>query len=326
MVVNKRKYSITTEEQLQDKNFLTMLDNFYSSGEEGFFEGKGNTKIYYKIFPQKNLAVEKGEILISSGRTEFALKYRETIFDLFNNGYSIYILDHRGQGLSDRIFKGDNELGHVDSFQYYVDDLKLFYELKIKPINHSKVFLLGHSMGGTIALLYLEQFPDDFRAAALTSPMLGFDFPTCTAITAFKNSEIKYVSGKGNYKESLEPFMENTITNSSVRYKNLLQLNEDFSEVKLGGPSYQWVFQSCEAMKKLLADIEKVNIPLLLFHGSDEQIVSTSAHKKFLNLLRKNDKSFESRIVTGAKHELLIEKDLFRISVVTKIINFFDKN
>ena len=323
LILNVNKYHINTEDKLQDNNFLSELYKFYSSGSKSFFSGEAGIKIYYKIFLQKDLANEKGAILISSGRTEFALSYQETIYNFFNNGYSVYIIDHRGQGFSDRIYKQDCELGHVDSFQNYVDDLKSFYELKIKPVNHSRIFLLGHSMGGTISLFYLEQFPNDFTATALTSPMLGFDFPTCTTIRIFKNNKIKYAYGKGNYIKSLEPFSENTITNSLIRYQILMQLNEEFPQVKLGGPSYQWVFESCEAIKKIFTDIKKICTPLLLLHGTDEQVVSTSAHKKFLNLLKKLNKPVEEFNIDGAKHELLIEKDLYRIPAITKILDFF---
>ena len=41
-----------------------------------------------------------GFVVISSGRTESLLKYDETVYDLHSAGYSVFIHDHRGQGLS----------------------------------------------------------------------------------------------------------------------------------------------------------------------------------------------------------------------------------
>ncbi|MGL5047826.1 MAG: serine aminopeptidase domain-containing protein, partial [Shewanella sp.] len=42
-------------------------------------------------------------IVLSTGRVESYLKYQELIFDLYQQGYSVYAIDHRGQGGSDRM-------------------------------------------------------------------------------------------------------------------------------------------------------------------------------------------------------------------------------
>ena len=93
----KNKYKLTTIEQLADTNYTQEIEQFYDKGETGHFVGKEDIEIYYKIFKQKKK--EKAAILIASGRTEAAIKYKELIFDLYKLGYSIYIHDHRGQGL-----------------------------------------------------------------------------------------------------------------------------------------------------------------------------------------------------------------------------------
>ena len=52
-------------------------------------------KIRYRIFERSS---QKAAVVISSGRTECMFKYDETIYDLYQKGYSVYIHDHRGQG------------------------------------------------------------------------------------------------------------------------------------------------------------------------------------------------------------------------------------
>ncbi len=71
-------------------------------GEPGEFTSRhpsadAAVKIKYRIFER---ADEKAAIVISSGRTECMFKYEETIYDLYEEGYSVYIHDHRGQGFS----------------------------------------------------------------------------------------------------------------------------------------------------------------------------------------------------------------------------------
>jgi alpha-beta hydrolase superfamily lysophospholipase len=65
------------EQQLKDENILP-LSKTSIRVEEGYFTGKENIEIYYKIFKQAEL--ESPAILISSGRTEAAIKYKELIF------------------------------------------------------------------------------------------------------------------------------------------------------------------------------------------------------------------------------------------------------
>ena len=103
-------YKLSTEEQLKNENYIEAIENFYKSGKEGYFTGKANIQIYYKIFRQADL--ENPAILISSGRTEAAIKYKELIFDLYSNGYSVYIQDHRGQGMSGRMTE-DPDMEHA---------------------------------------------------------------------------------------------------------------------------------------------------------------------------------------------------------------------
>ncbi len=73
--------------------------------------------------------------MISSGRTEAAIKYKELILDLYKNGYSVYIHDHRGQGQSGRMTE-DPQMGYIENFQYYIDDMKYFHDAYVKPKDH----------------------------------------------------------------------------------------------------------------------------------------------------------------------------------------------
>ena len=66
-------------------------------------------------------------IVLVTGRTESYLKYQELAFDLYHQGYNVYIIDHRGQGLSQRLLK-DNHKGYVKIFDDYAHDLKQFID------------------------------------------------------------------------------------------------------------------------------------------------------------------------------------------------------
>ncbi len=316
------KYNLTAETQLQDQDYIKKIESFYEFGKVGSFMGKADINIYFKIFKQPKK--EKAAILISSGRTEAAIKYKELIFDLFNNGYSVYIHDHRGQGLSGRMTE-DPDMGYVDDFQYYVDDMKFFYDHYLKPDNHKKVFLLAHSMGGAIGLTYLEQYPNDFNAAAFSSPMLGLKSPICGTVKLLVGKEPKYAMGETKYNDNKVAFEENNLTNSKIRYARMIEAFDIEPKAKLGGATYQWINRSCNQFDYLFDNIEKIQTPIILFSAQNDEIIDVRAHQKFVDKAKSLNKEGRAYVVENAKHELLIEKDEIRIETINELLNFYSK-
>jgi len=317
------KYNLSTEESLLNKEYTRKIDSLYDTGVDGYFNGANNVKIYYKYFIQDSL--EKGAIVISDGRTEAVVKYKEVIYDLFNNGYSVYIHDHRGQGFSGRMLP-DPDMGYVDEFQNYIDDMKYFYDNFVKKNDHKNIYLLAHSMGGAIGATYLEEYPNDFTAAALSSPMLGFSFPTCLVIGILTGDEPEYGRGQKGYEESIDSFNVNTLTGSKIRFERMIKIFDEFPKARLGGATYQWVNKSCNQFDIIFDNIFEIKTPLILFSADNEEIVSPSAHKDFIEELKSEGKEAEGFTVEGAKHELLIEKDKCRIPVLTKILDFYSEH
>jgi lysophospholipase len=316
------RFTLTTTRQLQEPAYCQRIEDFYDSGSEGTFKGKADVPIYYKIFRQQG--PEQGAILISTGRTEAALKYKELIFDLWNNGYSVYIHDHRGQGLSGRIAE-DPELGYIDSFQFYVDDMKKFYDEYTHTGDHEKIYLLAHSMGGAIGITYLEQFPDDFDAAAFSSPMLGLKSPICLLARLLAGKEPKYGPGQTGYQEDSASFQDNSVTGSEIRFYRQIAAYERVPRAKLGGASTLWVHRSCKQFRYMSGNIEKIDTPFILFSAQDEQVVNPDAHREFIEKAMQMGKDCKGYLVEDARHELLMEKDAQRANVINMALLFFDQ-
>lgn len=316
-------YSFTSEEDLQHAETLLQLDDFYNSGIEDHFYGIDSIAIYYKIFKHKT--AEKGAILISTGRTESTLKYKELIYDLYHNGYSIYIHDHRGQGLSGRMAE-DPQIGHIDVFQNYISDMKVFHNRVLLPNNHKSVYLLAHSMGGAIGMTYLQQFTKDFKAAAFSSPMLGLSYLECSLGGAFDIDEPAYAPTQKGYLESKEIFKTNTLTNSETRFSYFYKTYMNEPKVRLGGVSLHWLNESCNQFQTIFNNIRGIKTPSLIFSSEEEEIVDPEAHQDFVEKAKKWNLPIEGYSVKNAKHELFIEKDQTRINVLTTILDFYKKH
>lgn len=318
----KQGYFISQEDQLQDPEYAARIDSLYQHGPEGTFQGQEGIAIYYKVFLHEQ--ANSPAIVISSGRTEAAIKYQELIFDLFNNGYSVYILDHRGQGQSGRILE-DPELGYVADFQHYIDDMKLFFDSCIRANQHAKTFLLAHSMGGAIGMTYLQQFPEDFTAAAFSSPMLGLPIGLCTGAKLLEPDEPRYGLGEGPYDEDLDSFDGNSLTNSELRYGRMIAAYQAVPEARLGGASYQWVVKSCRQFDYMLEHIANLQTPFILFSAEEESIVSSTDHHAFVKAAHELGKAAQIHNIAEAKHELLIEQDPARTETMQRFLLFFER-
>ncbi len=315
-------YELTTEQQLGDTKYSQEIESFYAGGTEGFFSGKADVPIYYKVFLQPEAG--SPAILISSGRTEAAVKYKELVFDLYRRGYSVYIHDHRGQGQSGRM-TGDPDMGYVDTFQFYIDDMKYFFEHMLEPANHERRYLLAHSMGGAIGMTYLEQHPADFTAAAFTSPMLGLGATTCMAAKVLSGRKPRYAPGQGTYEEERTAFEKNTLTGSEIRYNRMTEAFAAQPAARLGGASIQWVERSCRQFRYMNRHIRDIHTPFILFSAENEEIVNPRAHRKFIDQAGKMGKTCDAFLVEDARHELLIEKDKPRTETLGLVLDFFDR-
>ena len=134
---------------------------------DGYFAGYDGNPSHYVRYA---CDAPKATVIISHGFTESAEKWHETAYYLLNFGYDVYIIEHRGHALSHRSV-ADKTLTHIDRFDEYVRDFALFVDL-VRAERQTDLYLLAHSMGCAIGLLYLESRPEAFKKVFLSSPMI----------------------------------------------------------------------------------------------------------------------------------------------------------
>ena len=111
----------------------------------------------------------RAALLLSHGLGEHAGRYAALARDLVPLGVEVHALDHRGHGRS------GGARAYVPRFSRYVEDFEAFRLQVMATLPAGRpVFLLGHSLGGLIALRWLEAHPDAGLAGAiLSAPLLG---------------------------------------------------------------------------------------------------------------------------------------------------------
>lgn len=298
----------------------------------GQFQNNQQLNIHYAY---SNTPDATKTIVISPGRVEGYLKYKELMYDLVQQGFSVYVIDHQGQGLSSRRLDNPHK-GYVESFDDYVNDLHQFIENIVLPNQNNELVLLGHSMGCAIGLRYIQVHPDVFKRALFSSPMWGFisgSIPDGIAkamintVNWFSDvflPENPYFLGGDDYHNV--PFPENQLTSSKKRYDYFRYIYNQQPKLQLGSITFSWLKESVDAIDQAFAELDKVKTPILVLQAEADSIIKNQSHVDFydkLNHLHPELNLQPPITIKQGQHELFIESDPIRNQVMTHIINFF---
>lgn len=309
-----------SNEQTLDSYYPEVIQPFWQTYmQHGAFDGVGEISIAYAyvVHPQS-----KGSIVICSGRIESMLKYKEVVYDLYQNGYSVFIHDHRGQGLSGRM-TSNSHMGYVECFDDYITDFKTFVDDVVMANSQSKPKLLAHSMGGAIATLTILKYPSLFAKAVLSAPMFGIRPSLPSWLENFLlwlhqrvSKGVAYFFGQKDYVA--EPFKHNVLTQSEVRYQIFRQEYAQTPQVQLGGVTGHWLKVALVAMDYIEKNIELCQTPMLVFQAGGDQVVDNKRQTRVVKKMR----GAELIVIENAKHELLEEQDKYRGLCLNRTFDF----
>jgi len=311
----------------------TQLAEFWQQVEHLEFKTPDSTRVCYCVWAQPE---PSPWVIVCPGRVEAYVKYQEVALEWAAKGFSVAIIDHRGQGYSDRLTKRHDQ-GHVANFTDFVDDFAQFMDILTPRINGQAAYLLAHSMGGAIAVLYLAQHeqnkpPFPFKAAVLSAPMMDIHtdpWPpsigkAIVRTGAWLNRKLapnrpSYFLGMKGYENVL--FAANELTHSQARYAFFTAMYETEPRIRVGGPTWQWLSESLRAMALLPIVAPRISLPVLILQAENDQIVTPKEQLAFVDQLT-HEKS-ELLLVATSKHEVLMETDTIRQPAVAAIERFF---
>jgi alpha-beta hydrolase superfamily lysophospholipase len=134
---------------------------------ESSFAGVGGVDIYRQAWAPSGEPA--GIVVIAHGAGEHSGRYQHVARRLMAEGIAVYALDHRGHGRSG----GPRAL--IDRMGAAVTDLDALVVQAQSEQPGRPVFLLGHSMGGTVALCYALGHQDRLSGLILSGPLAALD-------------------------------------------------------------------------------------------------------------------------------------------------------
>ena len=292
--------------------------------EDVYVDVKGG-RYHAEVYEQKNAT---RAIVIVHGYTESAEKFRELTWYLIGEGFSVFVVDHRGHGLSLREVE-DTSITHVTKFSDYVDDLDAFIDQVVLPRTKGlPLMLYAHSMGGAVAALELMRHPARFKRAVLNAPMIaavskpfprkGAQLLGATMCLLGKGKARAFVSKPFDPKR--EKFSSSHMT-SRVRFDYYQKKRVENRYLQNSSPSYSWIREGMGVTDQLLkpGNAAKIQTPLLLCQAARDSIVCLPEQNRFVSMVK------GAKLVSfDAKHEIYSSEQSVLKQYYKTVLNFLE--
>jgi alpha-beta hydrolase superfamily lysophospholipase len=244
-------------------------------------------------------------VLLVHGFGEHCGRHAELAEKLAEAGFEVSAGDLRGHG------RAPGQRGHIHRWRQYVDDLDSWW--RALPSGGPPLFVLGHSIGGLVALDWTLTHPERVTALALSSPAfrMGFEPPAWRRNLAEIASRFFPILAQPS---GIDPQGISSVPEEVERYESDL-LNHGVASVRMF-VSYRKAATRLQTMGPAL------HLPTLVFFGRDDPIASVDAARRFAST---NPDWIRIRSYIGGRHELFHEAPAIREKATADLIEFLNE-
>ena len=255
---------------------------------DGQFRGCKDFNLYYQgwLPPGK----PKSILIVVHGLAEHSGRYTNLINHFVPRGNVVFVFDCRGHGRSDGL------RGYAERFSYYLDDLRTFFNLVRDKYRYTKIFIVGHSVGGTIATAYATRHQDEFDGLILSGATLkpGVSLSPTKIMSARLLSVILPKIGVDVIDASAisrDQLVVDAYVNDPLVYHGKIR-------ARLGA-------ELVVAMQKLPGMISQIRLPILILHGTADRLSDPAGSKMLYEQVSSDDKTL--KLYEGFYHEVFNE-------------------
>jgi alpha-beta hydrolase superfamily lysophospholipase len=221
-----------------------------------FERGAGGGALYVQSWLPA--ADARAALVLLHGLAEHSGRYAELTGRLVDRGLAVYALDHRGHGRS------AGPRANVGRFDWLVADAVARIERARAEQPGRPLVLLGHSMGGAVALATALARPDLVGALALSAPAVGAD----PAVPRLRLALAQLLS-------AVAPSV-GVLRLPSDALSRDPRVGADYDRDPLvfrGAVPARSLVELLAAMRRLHAEAPALRTPVLVQHGTDDRLV-----------------------------------------------------
>jgi len=272
---------------------------------EGEFKGIKGLKIYYQYWlPESPKAI----IQLVHGGFEHSGRYQNVVNELVAEGFAIYANDHRGHG------KSEGPRNYIDSFDQFIEDEKIFYDIIKEQHTNLPIFMLGHSLGSFIAIYFTEKYEHLLNGLILSGTGISPGKETAGFLKLLAKFFSK-IAPKINFNPRIDAKFLTHDPEVVKNYKNDPFVNAEKISARL---AYEMV-KNFNNLKRAIRDF-KIN--LLVQCGSDDKLIKGA--EELNNWFTMDDKTI--KIYEGLYHEVYNEIEKYRLIVLNDLSDWLNNH
>ena len=271
---------------------------------EGTFKGAGELDLYYQCW--RPSGQRRAILIIVHGLGGHSGLFNNLVDSLVPQGYEIYGFDLRGHGRS------PGQRGHITTWAHFREDLGRFLSWVDAHTPKLPRFLLGHSLGGAIALDYILHYPNGLQGVIATAPAVGKVGVSPVRMTIGRILSCLWPSfslntGIAQGACSRDPAVVAAYAQDPLRHtKGSARLVTEF-------------FTTTAWIQSHIANLQA---PLLIMHGGADRVTSSEGSCAFFQQVKFSDK--ERREYPESYHEL--HSDINYQEVVADLSNWLERH
>jgi acylglycerol lipase len=261
--------------------------------EEGELHGVGGLRLFTQSWVPDS--EPRAVVVLAHGAGEHSGRYAHVAARLNAGGYALHALDHRGHGRS------EGRRAYVDRLGHTVDDLDQVVDAARERHPGRRLFLLGHSMGGCVALAYALAYQDKLDGLLLSAPLAALE--AASAATRLIGKALSIAAPQvGVY--AVDPTLVS-------RDPEVVRAYQEDPLVFHGKLPARTVGELASTVEGFPGRVPELTLPLLVMHGSGDRIVPQAASLMVHGGAQSDDKRLE--LYDGLYHEILNEPEQQRV-------------
>lgn len=267
----------------------------------GSIRGRGGLTLHtLSWIPDAN---PRGMVVLAHGYGEHAGRYGHLALALVEQDIAVHAVDFAAHGRS------AGHRGDVNSFEGWVGDLGNFVREMRSQSPELKCGLFAHSFGGSVATALCSRDQDVVDALVLSAPYLAHG----EGVSAWRLRLVRLLarSFPNLGLDRVDPNKISRLPAQVEAYRN----DPLVFHGKVTARTVTQLFAGFGALN----DANRISVPLLILHGSDDRIADPTASGALSRLVSSVDVTFE--LVADGYHELL--NDLGRERVLARVVDWF---
>ncbi len=257
---------------------------------EGIFKGYEDLDLYYRCWlPDEK---PKAVLVVVHGLAEHSERYSNVVDYFVPKGYAVYSYDQRGHG------KSEGVRSYVDDFSEYIKDLDTFMKLVDAEQQAGRKFLVGHSLGGLIAVAYAIEHQRDINGLLVSGTILEIGSSVSPVLVAMA----KVLS-------VLVPKMGTTVLDATTISKDNRVVDAYVNDplVYRGKIRARMGAELIRTTRELPARLGEIKLPILIMHGSEDRLSDPAGSRILYEHVGSEDKTL--KIYEGYYHEIYNEPE-----------------